>query len=137
MVKVNGSEIVINSLQHEDQCGAVLCLSADDSVLDGYPLCAPNSAPDLDHIAQMNQIKAQNKVNFVAVTVLALCVLLLLFAAVIGWLHKCHKTEVQKIRREEVDELKEQIIELQTIKHTPVKKKEPSPDMLAELDNTE
>lgn len=62
-----------------------MCLSADDSVLDGFPLCSPLDAPDINHINQISQMKAHNKVNFIAVVVLALCVVTLLFVAVVGW----------------------------------------------------
>ena len=62
-----------------------MCLSADDSVLDGFPLCSPLDAPDINHINQISQMKAHNKVTFIAVVVLALCVVTLLFVAVVGW----------------------------------------------------
>ena len=64
---------------------SVMCLSADDSVLDGFPLCSPLDAPDINHINQISQMKAHNKVNFIAVVVLALCVVTLLFVSVVGW----------------------------------------------------
>lgn len=85
MIKTNGSDIFVQSVQHDDQCGSIMCLSADDSVLDGQPLCAPLTAPNMKHINQLNQMKSQNKVNFIAVTVLALCVVILLFISAVGW----------------------------------------------------
>ena len=85
MIKNNGSEIFVQSEQHNDQCGSIMCLSADDSVLDGYPLCDPLTAPNVEHINQLGQMKAQNKINFIAVTVLALCVVILLFVSAVGW----------------------------------------------------
>merc|ERR1711935_1251425 len=114
-IKVNGSDIFVQPVQHNDQCGSIMCLSADDSVLDGFPLCAPLTAPDIKHINQVQQMKSQNKVNFIAVTVLALCVVILLFISAVGWLHKCHKRELQEIRREEIDELRVKVVEMEEI----------------------
>ena len=33
-----------------------------------------------------------------------------------GWLHKCHQRELQEVRKEEIDELKEKIRELKSLK---------------------
>ena len=55
-------EVSFKRKHFDTMCGAVLCKSADDSVLDAFPLCSTkqNSISNIDRIKEIN---AQYKVH--------------------------------------------------------------------------
>ena len=49
-------------------------------------------------------------------------------------LHKCHKRELQEIRREEIDELREKVIEMEEMQKKQIENEKPV-DMMADIWN--